>query len=156
MNRLRETLKRFCWLLQEFNKRRKMEINNHKSYSRWQVIFTFDVVTSNVQLKPRWMSHSRQYFGFRSSRTAAEKHYRWKTLLFAVIKVSTFICKRENINATVGVRLSFIRYWWAPSFSGRKCAFFICTERRYLESSEIFLHCMRVKKSFSLSFVKHF
>ena len=32
LNRLLETLKWFFWLLQEINKRRNMEINNHKSF----------------------------------------------------------------------------------------------------------------------------
>ena len=46
LNRLLKTLKRFFWLLQEINKRRNMEINNHKPYSRCSV-WRCDVTTSN-------------------------------------------------------------------------------------------------------------
>ena len=49
----------------------------------------------HFKLNPRWRRPSRQYFGFRSSRAATALHVSEKTLLFALIKVSNFICKRE-------------------------------------------------------------
>ena len=48
-----------------------------------------------LELNPRWRRPSRQYFGFRSSRAATALHVSKKNITFALIKVSTFICKRE-------------------------------------------------------------
>ena len=50
----------------------------------------------NVKLNPRWRRPSRQYFGFRYLRVQLQHcTYQRKTLIFVLIKVNTFICKRE-------------------------------------------------------------
>ena len=92
MNRLLETLKRFFWLLQEINKRRNMEISNHKPYSRCRV-WRCDVTTSNSIQDGGAVGVNILVFDLR----VQLQHYTYqrKTLLFALIKVSTFICKRE-------------------------------------------------------------
>ena len=69
-----------------------------------QVIFKKSRLTvwrHNVKLNPRWRRPSRRYFGFRSSR-AAMQHctYQRKTLVFALIKISPFICKREILGCS--------------------------------------------------------
>ena len=53
----------------------------------------FDGVTSQRHTQSNMPS--LQYFGFRFSRAATALHISRKTLLFALIKVNTFICKWE-------------------------------------------------------------
>ena len=64
------------WLLQEINKRINIEINNHKSYSRCRVWL------HNLKLNPRWRRHSRQYFGYQSSRAATALHVSKRNITF--------------------------------------------------------------------------
>ena len=92
LNRLCETLKRFFWFIQEINKRRNMEINNHKSYSRCRV-WRCDVTTSNSIQDGGALVVNILVFDLRVQ--LQHSTYQRKTLLFALIKVSTFICKRE-------------------------------------------------------------
>ena len=89
---LRETLKRFFWLLQEINKRRNMEFNNHKSYSRC-CVWRCDVTTSKSIQDGGALVVNVLVFDLRVK--LQHCMYQRKTLLFALIKVSTFICKRE-------------------------------------------------------------
>ena len=85
-------LKRFFWLLQEINKRRNMEINNHNPYSRCRV-WRCDVTTSNSIQDGGALVVNILVFDLRVHLQHCT--YQRKTLLFALIKVSTFICKRE-------------------------------------------------------------
>ena len=82
----------FFWLLQEINKRRNMEINNHKPYSRCRV-WRCDITTSNSIQDGGALVVNILVFDL----CVQLQHctYQRKTLLFALIKVSTFICKRE-------------------------------------------------------------
>ena len=52
-------------------------------------------MTSQRQTQSKMAARSRQYFGFRSSRAATALHVPKKNFFYALIKVSTFICKRE-------------------------------------------------------------
>ena len=57
-------------------------------------------MTSQRQTQSKMAVPSRQYFGYRSSRAATALHVSKKTLLFALINVSTFICKRERLGCS--------------------------------------------------------
>ena len=92
LNRLLETLKRFFWLLQEINKRRNMEIYNHKPCSRCRV-WRCDVTTSNSIQDGGALVVNILVFDLRD--LLQHRMYKIKTLLFALMKVSTFICKRK-------------------------------------------------------------
>ena len=69
-----------------------MEINNHKPYSRCRVWWC-DVTTSNSIQDDDALVVNILVFDHRVQLQHCT--YRRKTLLFALIKVSTFICKRE-------------------------------------------------------------
>ena len=99
LNRLHETLERFFWLLQEINKRRNMEINNHKSYSRCRV-WRCDVTTSNSIQDGGALHVVVNILVFDLRVQLQHCTYQRKTLLFALIKVSTFICKREILGCS--------------------------------------------------------
>ena len=101
LNRLLETLKRFFWLLQEIDKRRNMEINNHKSYSRCRV-WRCDVTTSNSIQDGGALVVNILVFDLRVQLQHCT--YQRKTLLFALIKVSTFICEREILDLSFSLR----------------------------------------------------
>ena len=85
------TLKRFFWLLQEINKRRNMEIHNHKPYSRCRV-WRCDVTTSNSIQDGGALVVNILVFDLRVQ--IQHCTYQRKTLLFALIKVSAFIFKK--------------------------------------------------------------
>ena len=78
--------------LQEINKRRNMEINNHKPYSRC-LVWRCDVTTPNSIQDGGALVVNIFVFDLRVQLQHCT--YQRKTLLFALIKVSTFICKRE-------------------------------------------------------------
>ena len=80
------------WLLQEINKRRNMEISNHKPYSRCRV-WRCDVTTSNSIQDGGVLVVNILVFDL----LVQLQHctYQRKTSLFSLIKVNTFICKRE-------------------------------------------------------------
>ena len=105
LNRLLETLERFFWLLQEINKRRNMEINNHKSYSRCRV-WRCDVTMSNSIQDGGALVVNIWVFDLRVQLQHCT--YQRKTLLFALIKVSTFICKREILGCSSPLTISGI------------------------------------------------
>ena len=92
LNRLLETLKRCFGLLQEINKRRNMEINNDKPYSRCRV-WRCDVTTTNSIQDGGALVVNILVFDLRVQLQHCT--HRGKTILFALIKVNTFICKRE-------------------------------------------------------------
>ena len=94
---LLETLKRFFWLLQEMNRRRNMEIDNHNSYSRCRV-WRCDVTTSNSIQDGGALVFNILVFDLRVQLQHCT--YQRKTLLFTLIKVSTFICKREILGCS--------------------------------------------------------
>ena len=89
---LLESVERFFWLLQDINKRRNVEINNHKPYSRSRVWWC-DVTTSNSIQDGGALVVNILVFHLRMQLQHCT--YQRKTLLFALIKVSTFICKRQ-------------------------------------------------------------
>ena len=74
-----------------------MEINNHKSYSRCRV-WRCDVTTSNSIQDGGALVVNILVFDLRVQLQYCT--YQRKTLLFALIKVSTFICKREILGCS--------------------------------------------------------
>ena len=80
---------------------RNMEINNHKSYSRCRV-WRCDVTTSNSIQDGGALVVIILVFDLHVQLQHCT--YQRKTLLFALIKVSTFICKREIIGCSSPLR----------------------------------------------------
>ena len=85
-------------ILQEINKRRNMEINNHKPYSTCRV-WRCDVTTSNSIQDGGALVDNILVFDLRVQ--LQHCRYQRKTLLFALIKVSTFICKWSPLSFSV-------------------------------------------------------
>ena len=75
------------------SQRRNMEINNHKSYSRCRV-WHCDVTTSKSTQDGGALVINILVFDLRVQLQHCT--YQRKTLLFALIKVITFICKRPS------------------------------------------------------------
>ena len=71
-----------------------LEHGNQQSQTIFKML-CLTVSRHNVKLNPRWRRPSRQYFVFDLRVQLQHCTYQRKTLLFALIKVSTFICKRE-------------------------------------------------------------
>ena len=80
-------LESITWLLQEINKRRNMEIDNHKSYSRYRVR-RCDVTTSNSIQDGGALVVNILVFDLRVQLQHCT--YQRKTLLSALIKVSMY------------------------------------------------------------------
>ena len=86
-------------------------------------------MTSQRQTQSKMARPSRQYFGFRSSRAATALHVSKKTLLFPLIKVSTFICKRGisglssplTLQNTERLRLNIYRVRVPKNVQGVNC-----------------------------------
>ena len=105
--------------LQEINKRRNMEINNRKPYSRCRV-WRCDVTTSNSIQDGGALVVNILVFDLRVKLQHCT--YQRKTLLFALINVGTFICKREISGPEISEILIFrvplwLSYFYSISFT---------------------------------------